>query len=397
MAGTKVLKVKLYNLCGITAFSTEPAQIGGDYAGNARFLKAIDGETASKLEFRERFNAIDGPVEERWVLSSYIPVRSGEGPRAIEGVAEIYTDVSEIHRYVRRTEFALIGIVTAAFSLVFLLLLAMIWRADRQIRRHHRDSLELAASAARAESASRAKSEFLANMSHELRTPLNAIIGFSEIIKDGMLGPIGEPRYQGYAGDIYTSGQHLLAIINDVLDLARVETGKMRVTLEEFDAVRIAREVAMIVGGQAEAAEVALTVETTLPARIMESDENKVRQILLNLVANAIKFTETGGGVVIGIGEAANTGTIRLTVSDTGIGMKPADIPAALAPFGQIDGSLARRHDGAGLGLTLSLRLARLLGGELSIESTPGAGTVVTVTLPTRVESRPAEAMSSAA
>ncbi|MGH6886467.1 MAG: histidine kinase dimerization/phospho-acceptor domain-containing protein, partial [Geminicoccales bacterium] len=189
MAGTRVLKVKFYDLQGLTVFSTAPEQIGSDYSANPRFLGALAGQSVAELELRESFGAIDGPRENVWVLSSYIPVRpAGEGS-GIEGVAEIYSDVTDIHAYVRQNELALIAVTGLAFLLAFLLLLGFVCYADRQMRRYHQRAIELTASYARAEAANKSKTTFLTNIGHELRTPLNAIIGFSEMISEAIYGP----------------------------------------------------------------------------------------------------------------------------------------------------------------------------------------------------------------
>jgi two-component system cell cycle sensor histidine kinase PleC len=258
----------------------------------------------------------------------------------------------------------------------------MVWRAERQMARYHEDNLKLAASYARADAASRAKSLFLANMSHELRTPLNAIIGFAEVIKSSTLDTMGRADYREFAGDIVMSGRHLLRVINDVLDLAKIETGNMSVSYTVVDAGEIARGVVKLLAQEAAAAHVALRVEGACAP--FDCDETKLRQLLLNLTANAVKFTPAGGRVTLGLREVGAGRDVEVVVRDTGVGIKPEDLPAALAPFGQVDSSPARRHGGTGLGLPLSKKFAELLGGSLRIDSTPGTGTSVTVILPRR-------------
>jgi signal transduction histidine kinase len=231
-----------------------------------------------------------------------------------------------------------------------------------------------------AEQASRTKSEFLANISHELRTPLNAIIGFSEILKTQLFGPIGNTQYTDYATDIWQSGRHLLDIINDILDLSRIESGKMTLTTERVDlrdttmmALRMVEEAARLRNIRVDLA------LGTIPQTVI-GDPRALRQILLNLLSNSIKFTPDGGTVRIA-SQSDAYGRLSLSVSDTGIGMRPEDIPVALAPFHQIESSLARKHDGTGLGLPLAKALTELQGGSFCIESTPGKGTEVTITL----------------
>jgi PleD family two-component response regulator len=232
----------------------------------------------------------------------------------------------------------------------------------------------------RAEAADRAKSAFLANMSHELKTPLNAIIGFSAIMRDEMFGPIGE-QYADYAKIIGDSGAHLLTIINDILELAKSEVQGLRLAEEEANVPEIVSFSTGIVNEMALKADVAcsMMIEPGLPA--FHGDGKKLQQILINLLSNAIKFTPAGGRVDLTAGRDAAGGLV-FRVADTGIGIAPDQIAVALMPFGQIDSTLARKYDGAGLGLPLTKRLVDLHGGSLEIDSAVGAGTTVTVRFP---------------
>ncbi len=232
-----------------------------------------------------------------------------------------------------------------------------------------------------AEIASRSKTEFLANMSHELRTPLNAIIGFSDILAREIFGPVGDGRYADYARDIRDSGQHLLSLINDVLDIAKIEFNKVELAEEPVDVPGIVASCIRLVRDRAHAGEVRIveTLPPTLPG--LRGDNRRLKQILLNLLSNAVKFTPPGGQVEIGA--AADESEFRFTVTDNGIGIAASDIETALAPFGQIDSRLARRYQGTGLGLPLARSMVELHGGRLDIVSTPGVGTTVTVRLPT--------------
>jgi len=247
----------------------------------------------------------------------------------------------------------------------------------------------------RAEVASRAKSAFLANISHELRTPLNAIIGFAEFIRDGAFGPLAR-RYRDYAGDIHASGQHLLRLIEGILDLTLIEHGRARLDEETFDAGQAVDEALRLVEPAAQQTGVALVraVPDGLPALV--ADRLKVRQILVNLLSNAVKFTDPGGRVTAGAGPDADGG-LAFTVTDTGIGMDAEMLERAFQAFAQAEESYARRRSGAGLGLTLSRQLAELHGGTLTLASTPGAGTTATVRLPPeRLLSVPATGMQTA-
>jgi PAS domain S-box-containing protein len=225
-----------------------------------------------------------------------------------------------------------------------------------------------------AERANRVKSEFMANMSHELRTPLNAIIGFSEVSRTQMFGPLGNDKYIEYAGDIQDSAQHLLDLINDILDMARIEADKLELYDEVFDVSEIVNTPMHLVN----AGRVAMRngVPNDLP--LLRADKRRVKQILLNLLSNAVKFTPEGGEVRVEACVGENGG-IEISVHDTGIGMNSEEVVRALKPFEQIDTGLNRKYEGTGLGLPLVERLARLNGGKLVIESEQGRGTCARV------------------
>lgn len=231
-----------------------------------------------------------------------------------------------------------------------------------------------------AEAANLAKSQFLANMSHELRTPLNAIIGFSEMLGLGICGPL-QPTQQEYAQLIQKSGTHLLNIINDVLDLAKIDAGKLRVQEQKLEPLRLITDCIEIVGERAKAGSVQLSIECNDSLPHFFADATRLKQALLNLISNAIKFTNPGGSVVVRAYRIHN-GDLAFQVRDTGIGMTRAEVTVAMDPFGQIDAGLNRRHQGTGLGLPITRSLVELHGGLLHIDSQKGRGTTVTVTLP---------------
>lgn len=233
-----------------------------------------------------------------------------------------------------------------------------------------------------ADQASRAKTDFLANVSHEFRTPLNGIIGFSEILASEVFGPLGAPRYKEYSEDIIRSGRHLLALINDVLDVSRIEAGAMALHEEPVDLVRAVAECVSMVEQRAEAKEIAVTRDVQADMPPLLADVTRVKQILLNLVTNAVKFTEPGGSMRVEVSWTAEGGHV-MRVADTGIGIDPKDIPKVLMPFGQAHRAFTRAHEGFGLGLSLVHSLTEEHGGTLEIDSTPGVGTTVTVRFPT--------------
>jgi two-component system cell cycle sensor histidine kinase PleC len=231
-----------------------------------------------------------------------------------------------------------------------------------------------------AELASRSKTEFLANMSHELRTPLNAIIGFSQVMADQIMGPLGSQRYVGYARDICSSAQHLLGIISDILDVSKLEAGKVELDEEETEIAIVVRDVMQLVGERARALEIGLDIDLAADLPGLKADPLKLKQVLLNLVTNAVKFSQAGDRVLLSArfdGEG-----YHVSVTDHGIGMDAAEIETAVTRFGQVASAWSRRHPGTGLGLPLAIGLVELHGGRLGIESQKGVGTTVTFTLP---------------
>src|SRR5271157_5705179 len=230
-----------------------------------------------------------------------------------------------------------------------------------------------------AEAANRAKSEFLANMSHELRTPLNAIIGFSEMIEQKLKGPLSE-TYRQYGEIVRTSGQHLLAIINDILDIAKLSSGKIELDLEPLDVTKVITEAVSIIAKKADNARV--QIGTNLDARCpkIDADRLRMRQVLLNLLTNAVKFTPAGGYIEVSASVGASE--LRIAVRDTGIGIAAEDINPALEPFTQVGEGKMRGQEGTGLGLPISKTLVVLHGGRFDITSVPDLGTTVTISLP---------------
>jgi two-component system cell cycle sensor histidine kinase PleC len=250
------------------------------------------------------------------------------------------------------------------------------------VTQRHEGEQRLREAKAMAEAANRTKTEFLAAMSHELRTPLNAIIGFSEIIATEMFGTLSE-RYRTYGRDINHAGQHLLDMINDILDISRIEIGAFNLNPEPVAPRDLAQSTLRLVATRAEKNAISLVEAVSAQLPDLMVDMRRTKQVLLNLLANAVKFTPSGGRVALS-GQLTDDGGFCFTVADNGIGMTEEEQAVALSPFGQVDSGLDRRFEGVGLGLPLAKSLAELHGGTLAIQSEPGRGTTVTVTFPPR-------------
>lgn len=311
---------------------------GEDYA--MRHLALDDqvfetGETLSGLE--ETFENPGG--EARTFLTTKAPLRTSSGQTA--NVVTVSIDISE-----RKA-------------------------AERALR----EAKEVA------EAGNRTKTEFLASMSHELRTPLNAVMGFADVMKVEMLGPIGNPKYLEYAEDIRSSAEHLLNIINDMLDVSTIEAGRLDLAEGDVDVDRLVEDVIRLMRGRAASAEVAIVWNPVPGLPLLRGDERRLKQVLINVLSNSVKYTPPDGEVVIEAG-LLDGGAIALTVADPGIGMTEEEIAVAKARFGRIQGAANRKHAGTGLGLPLAIELTKLHAGTLDLTSMPGEGTKVTIAFP---------------
>lgn len=295
----------------------------------------------------------------------------------IESISDASDAVGKVLEY----QWLLIGTSVILFLIVGGVVLTTVARTENIISKQHEVNLELTAAAASAEAQSRDKSMFLANISHELRTPLNAIIGFSEIIKHEAQSTLIK-QHQEYIEDIHASGKHLLALINDVLDYSKAEAGKLQIEYSEADMLKLTRNCLRMVMPRAEEAQVMLVENLPKTPLAITTDVKKLKQVLLNLFSNAVKFTPAGGEVKVSVWEDIVTKDMVVEVRDTGIGIAPKDISRVMMPFVQVDSTLARRFEGTGLGLPLSKKLIESMNGQFYIESEINKGTTITFRLP---------------
>ncbi|WP_193172769.1 PAS domain-containing sensor histidine kinase [Nisaea nitritireducens] len=247
-----------------------------------------------------------------------------------------------------------------------------------------------------ADHANRAKSAFLANMSHELRTPLNAIIGFSEILTDQLFGKMQNDRYLEYAKDINDTGQHLLTVLNDLLDISRIEAGFLTLDENVIDVQRMMRSCARMLNEKISAAQLTLSLDIPEDFPAFLGDETRLRQVVINLLTNAVKFTPSGGKISVSV-NTVDDGGLEITVEDTGVGISAKDLERVMEPFQQAEQDLSRRYGGVGLGLSLARNLTELHDGTIKLESEPGVGTLVRVHLPAdRVRAYPVQDLEKA-
>jgi signal transduction histidine kinase len=303
---------------------------------------------------------------------------------SVMGVASIFLSVAMTWAFILGPHMTMLApFQTMAFIIGALTVVGVIATMRAAAGKMRRINENLRLSETQLVEASKAKSDFIARMSHELRTPLNAIIGFSEMIREAMIGPL-DARYRGYGADIHNAGRHLQNVINDILDISKIEGGRLELRDEPVAIEDMLESCRRIVVAMAEATGVALSVDIADALPLIRCDALRFRQILLNLMSNAVKFTPVGGRATVSA--TIDRGFAVITVADTGIGMREEDITVALEPFRQVGGSaqdiLTRRFDGTGLGLPLAKALVELHGGTLTIRSALGRGTTVCIRLP---------------
>lgn len=357
--GTQVLKVKIYNRAGVTVFSTDPDQLGEDQSRNRGFLGALSGSIVSAVTFRDQIDAFDGFIADRDLVQSYVPVRTADG--AVRGVFEIYTDVTESTAAMWRTFAAELATLGSAFTIVLLLLFAIVRRNARLMRRQHRANLRLAKSAARAEAESRAKTELLFYLGRELRPALSAIVGTSAPCS-GARDPEG--RRDGVDA-IHALGTQLLKIVDSAVDLLRLEAGRLAVVIESMSLAPLLEELVRERTRHADERGVAFRCEIEGELPTLDSDPHRLRQALSSVLDDALGATPFGGAVVLRARPLG--GSIEISVE---YGRAASATPDS------------RRRGDSAIALRLGRGLVELVGGRFEIDATAGKATRVRMTLP---------------
>ncbi|WP_455202200.1 sensor histidine kinase [Kaarinaea lacus] len=373
--GTNVLKIKIFNANGLVVYSTDPSQIGKlmppDYLGS---VANKENRIISEAEFKPQMLTWRGDtVVDRYVVSSYLPLRYFDDYE-VEGVFEIYNDVTEVYKQINNSQQKFATVLSIALGAIYLFLFVFVRFGDKAIRRN----IDLAVARDSERQSNKAKSHFLANMSHELRTPLNAIIGYSELLEENARDKSDSDCVEDSLR-IQSAARHLLHLINEILDLSKVESGELKVFKEQVNLDTFIKEIKSLVDPMIIKKNNFLGVNIDVGVEFINTDIIKLKQILFNLLSNAAKFTENG---TIDLSVNAEGSWLTISVSDSGIGIDQENISRLFLPFTQADNSTTRKYGGTGLGLAITKQYCELLGGTITVHSEINQGTTFTVRLP---------------
>lgn len=294
-------------------------------------------------------------------------------------IIEVYYDITKSWKYMHAIQIGVTVVILMVTSIIFVILALTSNKAQKIINKQIEVNLELEDAKKKAEELSNQKSMFLANMSHELRTPLNSIIGFSDIIRNESLGPVGNEQYKEYGNDIHSSGTHLLSLINDILDFSKADADKLQVEQVDVDFIKMIKQCIRIIKPKADEAKINIIDNTGEKHYLISADPKRLKQVFLNIMSNSIKFTPENGELKVNLIANDNEKSLKIQFIDTGIGIAAKDIAKVMQPFVQVENSLSKKHAGTGLGIPLTKKLVELMHGKFEITSEVGLGTTVTL------------------
>ncbi|TAN44265.1 MAG: hypothetical protein EPN22_07200 [Nitrospirae bacterium] len=404
--GPDIIRIKIWNKDRVVVWSDDRRLVGQRFPDNDELIEAFEGKIASELSsLGKSEQKFERPYKK--LLELYVPIKFPDGK--ILAVFELYQNLDPLYIDIDSQKRVIWLSTTLSFSFLFLVLFGIVRKASLKITeqikiiskseeqlREHADNLEQKVAARTseledakhlAEAANRSKSDFLANMSHELRTPLNSIIGFSQALAEGMAGPISESQKE-HLNDIKESGAHLLHLINEILDLSKIEAGKVVLEPSEFELRNVIERSLAMFREKAILHSITLNVGISPEVGLVTADERRIKQVVINLLSNAFKFTPDGGSITVSAIRSAREGDaqgfVMISVEDTGPGIRDEDKGRLFKAFEQLDPSLTKKHEGTGLGLAFSKKIVELHGGNIGVESRVGEGAKFYFTIPER-------------